>query len=66
MDTRSAQQGAAPDFDRLGPRVGECFPDVSLADQHGRPVDLHKARAGRRGLGLPKGPYHPTLQCAGR
>jgi hypothetical protein len=50
MDTRSVQQGAAPDFDRMGPRVGERFPDVVLPDQHGRPVDLHMARAGRKGL----------------
>jgi hypothetical protein len=50
MDTRSVEQGAAPDFDRRGPRVGERFPDVVLADQHGRPVDLHKTRAGRKGL----------------
>jgi hypothetical protein len=46
----AVQQGAVPDFDRMGPRVGERFPDVVLPDQHGRPVDLHKARAGRKGL----------------
>ena len=39
-----------PDFDRLGPQVGERFPDVVLPDQHGRLVDLHEARAGRKGL----------------
>ncbi|MBI2324145.1 MAG: hypothetical protein HYU87_04185 [Chloroflexi bacterium] len=38
------------DFDRIGPRVGERFPDVVLPDQHGKPVDLHAARAGRRAL----------------
>ena len=46
----SVQQGAVPDFDRMGPRVGERFPDVVLPDQHGQPVDLHKTRAGRKGL----------------
>jgi peroxiredoxin len=46
----SVQQGAVPDFDRMGPRVGERFPDVALPDQHGQPVDLHKTRAGRKGL----------------
>ena len=50
MDARSVQQEAAPDFDGLGPRVGERFPDVVLVDQHGRTVDLHKSRAGRKGL----------------
>ena len=46
----AVRPGAGPDFDRLGPRVGEPFPDVVLPDQHGQPVDLHKARAGRKGL----------------
>jgi hypothetical protein len=46
----SVRQGAVPDLDRLGPRAGEHFPDVVLPDQHGLPVDLHKARAGRKGL----------------
>jgi hypothetical protein len=46
----SVQQGGVPDCDRMGPRVGERFPDIVLPDQHGRPVDLHKARAGRKGL----------------
>jgi hypothetical protein len=50
MDTRSVRQGSAPDFDGMGPRIGERFPDVVRPDQHGRPVDLHKTRAGRRGL----------------
>jgi peroxiredoxin len=35
------------DFDWIGPRVGERFPDLRLPDQHGRVVDLHAARAGR-------------------
>lgn len=38
------------DFDRIGPRIGERFPDVVLPDQHGRPTDLHAARAGRRAV----------------
>ncbi len=38
------------DFARVGPPVGERFPDVRLADQHGGVVDLHAARAGRRAL----------------
>jgi hypothetical protein len=57
MDTRltgkvsdSFQQGAVPDFDRMGPRVGDRFPDLVLPDQHGQPVNLHEARAGRKAL----------------
>ena len=57
MDTRptgkvsdSFQQGAVPDFDRMGPRVGDRFPDLVLPDQHGRHVDLHDARAGGKAL----------------
>jgi hypothetical protein len=57
MDTRltgkvsdSFQQRAVPDFDRMGPRVGNRFPDLVLPDQHGQPVDLHEARAGRKAL----------------
>jgi hypothetical protein len=57
MDTRptgkasdSVHQGAVPDFHRMGPRVSDRFPDLVLPDQHGQPVDLHKARAGRKGL----------------
>jgi hypothetical protein len=46
----SVQEVAVPEFDRTGPRVGERFPDVVLPDQYGQPVDLHKARAGRKGL----------------
>jgi peroxiredoxin len=34
----------------MGPRVGERFPDVVLPDQHGQLVDLHKTRAGGKGL----------------
>ena len=46
----AVQQGAVPDFDRMGPKVGERFPNVVLPDQHGQPIDLHAARAGRKGL----------------
>jgi peroxiredoxin len=38
------------DFARVGPVVGARFPDVRLPDQHGRTVDLHEARAGRKAL----------------
>jgi peroxiredoxin len=37
-------------FSLVGPRVGERFPDVRLADQSGAIVDLHDHRAGRRAL----------------
>ena len=38
------------DFSRIGPDVGTRFPDVVLPDQHGRMIDLHGERAGRRAL----------------
>jgi hypothetical protein len=38
------------DFDSVGPATGSIFPDVVLPDQHGNPIDLHAARAGRRAL----------------
>lgn len=38
------------DFERIGPPVGERFPDVVLADQHGESIDLHEHRAGRKAL----------------
>ena len=40
------------DLDRIGPAVGERFPDVVLPDQHGQRVDLHARRGGRRALVL--------------
>lgn len=40
------------DLDKVGPAVGDRFPDVVLPDQHGQSVDLHAARAGRRALVL--------------
>ncbi len=39
-----------PALDGMGPPVGERFPDVVLPDQHGRTVDIHRARAGRKAL----------------
>jgi len=38
------------DFSRIGPPLGERFPEVALPDQTGMLVDLHRARAGRRAL----------------
>ena len=35
-----------------GPGDGEVFPDVTLLDQHGEPVNLAAARDGRRALVL--------------
>jgi len=46
----SFQQGEMPEFERFGPGVGKQFPDVVLPDQHGRPVNLHKTRSGRKAL----------------
>ncbi len=40
------------DFTYIGPAVGDVFPDVSLPDQHGRMIDLHHTRAGRRAIVL--------------
>ena len=38
------------DFNTIGPKEGERFPDVRLPDQTGGPVDLHELRAGRSAL----------------
>lgn len=38
------------DFAKIGPAVGDRFPAITLPGQHGQPVDLHQARAGRRAL----------------
>ncbi len=38
------------DFSKIGPAVGQRFPEVELPDQHGNRVDLHTMRAGRRAL----------------
>jgi peroxiredoxin len=38
------------DFERVGPTVGEWFPDIELPDQSGNMVNLHEHRGNRRGL----------------
>jgi peroxiredoxin len=38
------------DFSKIGPAVGDRFPDVILPDQHGKLVDFHAARRNRRAL----------------
>ncbi len=38
------------DFDTIGPKEGQRFPDVCLSDQTGALVDLHEQRAGRPAL----------------
>ena len=38
------------DFTKIGPALGERFPDVILPNQHGQRVNLHQTRHGRRAL----------------
>ncbi len=38
------------DFNTIGPKEGQRFPDVHLSDQTGALVDLHEQRAGRPAL----------------
>ena len=38
------------DFNTIGPKEGQRFPDVRLPDQSGGLVDLHEQRAGRPAL----------------
>ena len=38
------------DFSRVGPSLGDTFPDVTLPEQHGRAVNLHAERGERRAL----------------
>lgn len=38
------------DFDQIGPNVGERFPDITLPDQFGSPVNLQEHRGDRKGL----------------
>jgi peroxiredoxin len=38
------------DYTRVGPSVGELFPDFELPDVDGRPIRFHKWRNGRRAL----------------
>lgn len=40
---------AAPPFP-TGPAIGTPFPDFTLPDQHGTPVNFTAARGGRRAL----------------
>jgi len=42
--------GANPPISVDAPKVGERFPDLTLPDQSGRPVDLHAARGTRKAL----------------
>lgn len=39
-----------PGSERRGPAVGSPFPALVLPDQSGQPVDLQRARAGRKAL----------------
>lgn len=36
------------DVERIGPALGDRFPDVLLPDQRGVPIDVHDYRDGRR------------------
>jgi len=36
------------DFNTIGPKEGQRFPDVRLSDQTGALVDLHEKRDGER------------------
>lgn len=38
------------DFAALGPAIGTPFPNFRLADQTGRPIDLHADRGRRTAL----------------
>ena len=40
----------ATDLAAVGPPVGSRFPNVRLPDQHGRIVDLHPERNGRKAV----------------
>ena len=44
------RRGPESDDFPTGPAVGEPLPDVTLPDQHGEPVNIATARAGRRAL----------------
>jgi peroxiredoxin len=41
---------AVRDYTQAGPLLGERFPDIILPDQTGAPVDLHRARNGKRAI----------------
>lgn len=38
------------DYTRIGPAIGEAFPDFDLPDVDGNLVRLHRCRRGRRAL----------------
>jgi peroxiredoxin len=38
------------DFSKIGPNIGDRFPDVRLPDRRGEIVDLQAARSGRPAL----------------
>ena len=38
------------DYTQAGPALAQRFPDLTLPDQTGRMVDLHRERAGRKAL----------------
>ena len=44
------QQPESMELTRIGPQVGDRFPDVVLPDQTGQVIDLHKVRNHRRAL----------------
>jgi len=48
MSDDTATRPPLPELDpaRIGPPVGERFPDVRLPDQHGRVLDVHEHRDG--------------------
>jgi len=39
-----------PSHERIGPAIGERFPDVVLPDQYGAQIDVHAARGQRPAL----------------
>jgi hypothetical protein len=49
MTSGRPQKEAAAKLER-GPALGEHFPAVELADQHGRLIDLHAVRNNRPAL----------------
>ncbi len=41
---------SSPTSSPTGPAIGTPFPDFTLPDQHGEPVNFTAARAGRRAM----------------
>lgn len=50
MATDSRPPMPVLDFTQIGPQVGERFPDATLPDQLGNPINLHEHRNGRKAL----------------